>query len=94
MAPQLTEDEIDDLIYLARIGENEELTTFLGSLVEREKVSPAEILLSAKDEGKSTCLHMAAANGHVGESWTIFSLSKDLSLLCTIHLPSFVIPGS
>jgi hypothetical protein len=68
MAPQLTEDEIDDLVYLARTGENEELTTFLGSLAEREKVSPAEILLSAKDEGKSTCLHMAAANGHVGES--------------------------
>ncbi|KAK1757143.1 ankyrin repeat-containing protein YAR1 [Echria macrotheca] len=65
MAPNLSEDEADDLIYLARTGDQEELTTSLTSLASRENVSPAEILISAKDEGKSTCLHMAAANGHL-----------------------------
>lgn len=67
MAPQLNEEEIDDLLYSARVGDKDELTTLLSSLAEREKVSPAEILTSAKDEGKSTCLHMATGNGHVGE---------------------------
>ncbi|KAK0652558.1 ankyrin repeat-containing domain protein [Cercophora newfieldiana] len=65
MAPQLSEDEVDDLIYSARTGEKDDLTTFLTALAEREKTSPAEILSCAKDEGKSTCLHMAAANGHL-----------------------------
>lgn len=71
MAPQLSEDEIDDLLYAARTGDNDELTTLLSSLAEREKVSPAEILTSAKDEGKSTCLHMATGNGHLGK-FTVF----------------------
>ncbi|KAK3685210.1 ankyrin repeat-containing domain protein [Podospora appendiculata] len=67
MAPpalKLSEDEIDDLLYFSRTGDKDELTTMLSSLAEREKVSPAEILAGAKDEGKSTCLHMATGNGH------------------------------
>ncbi|KAK3325999.1 ankyrin repeat-containing domain protein [Apodospora peruviana] len=63
--PQLTEDEIDDLIYCARAGEKDELTTLLSALAEREKKSTAEILETAKDQGKSTCLHMATGNGHL-----------------------------
>ncbi|KAK9440082.1 ankyrin repeat containing protein YAR1 [Metarhizium brunneum] len=65
MAPTLSEDEIDDLIYLARVGENDELKESLAALAEREKVSHAEILIAAKDEGKSTALHMATGNGHL-----------------------------
>ncbi|KAH6611535.1 hypothetical protein Trco_001555 [Trichoderma cornu-damae] len=65
MAPNLTEDEIDDLVYFARVGEDGELSETLTALSEREKVSPAEILLAARDEGKSTPLHMAAGNGHL-----------------------------
>ncbi|AEO56489.1 hypothetical protein MYCTH_2056896 [Thermothelomyces thermophilus ATCC 42464] len=67
MAPQLSEDEIDDLLYAARTGDKDELTGLLSSLAEREKVTPAKLLISAKDEGKSTCLHMAAGNGHAGK---------------------------
>lgn len=67
MPPQISEDEIDDLLYAARISDKHDLTTLLSSLAEREKVSPAEILTNAKDEGKSTCLHMATGNGHAGE---------------------------
>jgi hypothetical protein len=67
MAPKLSEDEIDDLVYLARTGDDADLTELLSSLAERESATPAEILLAAKDEGKSTTLHMATGNGHVGE---------------------------
>lgn len=66
MAPKLSEDEIDDLVYLARTGDDSELTEMLSTLAERENAAPAEILLAAKDEGKSTTLHMATGNGHVG----------------------------
>jgi hypothetical protein len=72
MAPKLSEDEIDDLLYAARTGDKDELTTLLSSLAEREKLSPAEIITSARDEGKSTCLHMATGNGHAGELFCLF----------------------
>lgn len=66
MAPKLSEEEIDDLVYLARAGEATELTELISTLATREGVSDAEILLQARDEGKSTCLHMATGNGHLG----------------------------
>ncbi|KAI4859101.1 ankyrin [Hypoxylon rubiginosum] len=64
MAPNLSEDEIDDLIYLARTSDDAELTGMLQELVTRDNATPAEILAAARDDGKATCLHMAAANGH------------------------------
>ena len=70
MAPNISEEEIDDLIYLSRAGEKDELAESLSSLSSRENVSTAEILTTAKDEGKSTCLHMAAGNGHLGTDLT------------------------
>lgn len=76
MAPNLTEDEIDDVVYFARVGEDADLVETLKTLSEREKVSPAEILLAAKDEGKSTALHMAAGNGHLGKKFNKFSSSS------------------
>jgi hypothetical protein len=66
MVPNMSEEEIDDLIYCCRAGEKDEVVDLLSSLSAREKVSTAEILEAAKDEGKSTCLHMAAGNGHLG----------------------------
>ncbi|ROV92492.1 hypothetical protein VSDG_06717 [Cytospora chrysosperma] len=62
MAPNLSEEEIDDLIYFARAGEVGDLNETLEALASREGVSPAEIIMAAKDEGKSTCLHMATGN--------------------------------
>ncbi|ETS80176.1 hypothetical protein PFICI_07705 [Pestalotiopsis fici W106-1] len=82
MAPTLSGDEIDDLIYLARAAEDAELTELLKELAEREKVSIADVLEAARDEGKATCLHMAAANGH---SKTVTHI---LSHLPTSSLPS------
>lgn len=68
MAPKLSEEEIDDLIYFARAGEVSDLHESLAALSSREAVSPAEILIAAKDESKSTCLHMATGNGNLGAS--------------------------
>jgi hypothetical protein len=82
MAPQLTEEEIDDLIYFARAGEDEDLTETLTALAEREKVTPAEILVAAKDDGKSTALHMACGNGHLGESIKFPSVRNCHELHC------------
>lgn len=63
MAPNLSGEEIDDLIYLARVGEDAELTQMLKELAGRENVTVAEVLEAARDDGQATCLHMAAANG-------------------------------
>jgi len=66
MPAQITEDEIDDLIYFARAGEEADLEELVAMLAAREKVSTGEIVAAARDEGKSTCLHMAAGNDHIG----------------------------
>lgn len=83
MAPNLSEEEIDDLIYFARAGEVGDLNETLEALASREGVSPAEIIMAAKDEGKSTCLHMATGNGHQGKSRQLHGpiLSSALGLL-------------
>ncbi|KAK6954595.1 hypothetical protein Daesc_004562 [Daldinia eschscholtzii] len=64
MVPKLSEEEIDDLIYLARTGDDAELTGMVQELADREGATRAEIIAAARDDGKATCLHMAAANGH------------------------------
>jgi len=79
MAPSLSEEDIDDVVYFARAGELTELEDSLSVLAAREKVSTAEILTAARDEGKATCLHMATGNGKLG-GWP-FS-SKCLLFLC------------
>jgi hypothetical protein len=67
MAPNLTEDEIDDLIFFARAGESKDLQETLSAIASREHTSTSQILLAAKEEGsKTTCLHMATGNGHLG----------------------------
>lgn len=74
MAPKLSEDDIDDLIYFARAGEVADLNESLATLSSREGVSPAEIITAARDEGKSTCLHMATGNGNIGTKAPSFHL--------------------
>ncbi|KAI1505787.1 ankyrin repeat-containing domain protein [Biscogniauxia marginata] len=64
MAPNLSENEIDDLIYLARAGDDADLTEMIREISSRDNVTPAEVLAAARDDGNATCLHMAAANGH------------------------------
>ncbi|CAP73359.1 uncharacterized protein PODANS_2_7460 [Podospora anserina S mat+] len=67
---QFQEEEIDDLIYLARVGDKDELSTLLSGIIARQTTdripTPADVLAQAVDESsKNTTLHMASANGHV-----------------------------
>ncbi|KUJ17451.1 ankyrin [Mollisia scopiformis] len=65
MPPNMTEDEIDDLLYFARTGDKEEFESLKNELCKRENVSVMKLLQTAKDEHSGNgVLHMAAANGH------------------------------
>ncbi|KFX89217.1 hypothetical protein V490_07161 [Pseudogymnoascus sp. VKM F-3557] len=65
MAPTLSEDDTDDLIYFARAGELGDLKEALDGLCKREGCEVDEVLGVAVDgESKNGVLHMAAANGH------------------------------
>ncbi|KAJ5050735.1 uncharacterized protein L3040_002606 [Drepanopeziza brunnea f. sp. 'multigermtubi'] len=65
MAPALSEDEIDDLLYFARTGDTQEFDALKEELCAREKVGAMELLTTARDEESGNgVLHMAAANGH------------------------------
>lgn len=70
-APQLTSDEIDDILYCARAGEVDELTEVMDTIVARLGGSAKEdlsaIVKAATNEAENTALHYAAANGHKGE---------------------------
>jgi hypothetical protein len=67
MAPNLTEEEIDDLLYFARTGDKAEFNELKDELCKRENLSEMELLETARDEESGNgVLHMAAANGHSG----------------------------
>ncbi|KAK9370955.1 ankyrin repeat-containing domain protein [Lipomyces kononenkoae] len=66
MSRQLTEEEIDDLIYSARIDDLDTLKSSVERLSEDLSQPEAEVLLHAIDPySKSTPLHMSCANGHL-----------------------------
>lgn len=60
----LSEDTIDNLVYLARAGELEELTTEIENLTSIHSCPASSILLSAIDlPSDNSLLHYPAANG-------------------------------
>lgn len=64
----LSEDEIDDVLYLARANETQDLPQYLQELSQSHAGSlPADILVAAVDsQSGNSALHYAAANGHTG----------------------------
>ncbi|KAB2578170.1 putative ankyrin repeat containing protein yar1 protein [Lasiodiplodia theobromae] len=62
----LTEDEVDDLLYLARANETQDLPQYLQELSQSHAgSSTADIVVAAVDEASgNSALHYAAANGH------------------------------
>jgi uncharacterized protein len=81
MPATLSEDEIDDLLYIARTGEKDEFNTLKGELFQREKVTLAGLLEAAKDETSGNgVLHMAAANGHNGKLYVLCLLADSARL--------------
>ncbi|KAF4611355.1 hypothetical protein G7Y89_g15659 [Cudoniella acicularis] len=67
MSPNLSEDEIDDLLYFARVGDVQEFNSLTQELCKRKGIAILGLLQAARDEQSGNgVLHMAAANGHAG----------------------------
>lgn len=69
----LPEDEIDDLLYFARIGDLQELLSSIEAFAKSANTTPASIVSAAIDKQSGNgILHMASANGHIGKQ--VFSI--------------------
>lgn len=67
MPPQLSGDDIDDLLYFARIGDQQEYDNLTAELCKREHTTAISLLHAARDPFSSNGpMHMVAANGHTG----------------------------
>ena len=76
--PNVSEDQIDDLLYLSRTGETPELRATIDLLAENLCCMPSTIINSAVDPASGNgLLHMASANGHTGKN-TFSNLCKRL----------------
>ena len=65
--PSLSEDEIDDLVYFARIGDLQELLSCIEGLAKSATATQSSIISAAIDEqSRNGILHVASANGHIG----------------------------
>ena len=65
--PTLTTDQIDDLLYLARLGETTDLKAGVDLLAKSLSTTHGAILTAAVDiDSGNGLLHMAVANGHTG----------------------------
>jgi len=65
--PTLSEDQVDDLLYLARVGETSELESTIAGIAKHFSVLPHATMASAIDpQSGNGLLHMACANGHTG----------------------------
>lgn len=65
----MNEDIADEILYLARANEVDELSTYLSDVSAQTKQSKTDLVAAAADAySKNTALHYAAANGHVGTS--------------------------
>ena len=63
----LVEDEIDDLLYLARANELQDLQSTISALAKTHHSTPENIITVAIDpQNGNGLLHMAAANGYDG----------------------------
>ena len=73
MAQQLlTEDEIDDVLYLARADEKAELLSFIQDLAQKYRAQQSDVLVACiGPEGGNTVLHYCGANGLNCESLTL-----------------------
>ncbi|GAB7342827.1 hypothetical protein MBLNU457_g0955t1 [Dothideomycetes sp. NU457] len=73
----LTADEIDDVLYLVRVNEQDELKSFISELAQKHSVTEAAILEASVDaESKNTAIHFCAANGLTGLLTTLLELAK------------------
>ena len=66
--PLLSEDEIDDVLYSARVGDLQELLSNIEAFAKSASSNQNSIISAAIDEQNGNgILHMASANGHTGK---------------------------
>ncbi|KAL8929498.1 MAG: hypothetical protein Q9208_001167 [Pyrenodesmia sp. 3 TL-2023] len=71
--PSLSDDEIDDLLYLARINAAHDLTAGIEAIAKSQQASPADIVSATVDpESGNSLLHMASANGCMGTNQLLY----------------------
>lgn len=81
MAPTLSEDEIDDLLYAARTNDLDDFTQQQTTLCAREQVDLLALLSATRDvESGNSVMHMAAANNHHGKFKLRFGVAIESSL--------------
>ena len=69
IAPQPSEDEIDDLLYLARTGDTSSLEDLLAEVAKKHHSNIVTLLETIWDADTGNgVFHMAAANGKIGTS--------------------------
>lgn len=87
----LSEDQVDDLIYFARNGQVEEFQASLRTIAESSDSSPLNGLVVAFDqESGNSPLHMASANGHIGNRSSHLPLALPRCSIC-VSESSFLI---
>ena len=65
----LSEDEVDDLLYFARVGDLQELLSNIEALAKSVNSSHMHIISGAiEKQSGNGILHMASANGHTGNT--------------------------
>jgi uncharacterized protein len=81
---ELNEDEVDNLLYFARHNEIHDLKECAMELSKKYGASPSIIFQSTLDpHSGNTALHLASANGHLGNG-TCFKLCLKI-LTLTSH---------
>ena len=74
----LTEDEIDDLLYIARSNDLPSLEPYLTHLAQQHAAPASAILAAATDPAShNTALHYAAANGHAALARALLAAFAD-----------------
>lgn len=64
MGPVLTPDDVDDMLYLARVNGAGEFQQIISDLAQEHKCTAADVTASGVDpDSGSTVLHFASANG-------------------------------
>jgi hypothetical protein len=75
---QLSDDEVDDILYLTRTNESAELQQYLSQLSQQHNCSIAALLESTIDEDNAnTPFHYCAANGYAGTANTTRMAGKN-----------------
>ncbi|KAI9662576.1 MAG: hypothetical protein M1821_008743 [Bathelium mastoideum] len=78
--PNLSEEDIDDILYFARTNDLSELRTILTSLAGQTGHSQVDTLLAARDpDSDNTVAHYAAANGFDDLLKWLLTLSRPAS---------------